>query len=77
MRHLTTYLRALRFLGPDLRLAGLLGLANLLVEFRQDLVADDAGAERWTQIFLRALQPALQAPELSVQRFYGSRATGA
>ena len=31
MRHLTTYLRALRFLGPDLRLAGLLGLANLLV----------------------------------------------
>jgi len=57
-------------------LATLRGLANLLVEFRQDLVADDEGAERWTQIFLRALQPALQTPELSVQRFYGSRATG-
>ena len=52
------------------------GLANCLVEFRQDLVADAAGVVRWTEIFIKALQPVLHMPELAVPRFYGSRAAG-
>jgi len=57
-------------------LATMRGFANCLVEFRQDLVADTAGVARWTDIFVKALQPVLRRPELRVSRFYGSRATG-
>jgi len=50
------------------------GLAHVLVEFRQDLVADETGALEWAQHFEKALQIALQAPHLDVVRAYGSRA---
>ena len=55
-------------------LATLRGLPHVLVEFRQDLVGDAAGVERWARIALRALQPSLRGSELTTPRFYGSRA---
>eukprot|EP01037_Dinobryon_pediforme_P006990 gene6990-7059_t len=50
------------------------GLANLLVEFRQDLIGDAAGVQRWTNIFVQALHPVLSHPHLYLERYYGSRA---
>jgi predicted N-formylglutamate amidohydrolase len=35
------------------------GLANALIEIRQDLIADDAGAEAWAERFARLLRPLL------------------
>ncbi|HEX2554821.1 MAG TPA: N-formylglutamate amidohydrolase [Microvirga sp.] len=38
------------------------GLANALIEIRQDLIASDAGAEDWAERFARLLQPLLADP---------------
>ncbi|MPY75409.1 MAG: N-formylglutamate amidohydrolase [Alphaproteobacteria bacterium] len=38
------------------------GLPCVMIEVRQDLVADDAGVERWAGILRRALAPILAAP---------------
>ena len=35
------------------------GLANALIEIRQDLIADEAGAEAWAERFARLLRPLL------------------
>jgi predicted N-formylglutamate amidohydrolase len=40
------------------------GLANALVEIRQDLIADDEGAAAWAGRFARLLAPLLRRPEL-------------
>ncbi|HEX8165618.1 MAG TPA: N-formylglutamate amidohydrolase [Beijerinckiaceae bacterium] len=41
-----------------------LGLANALIEIRQDLIADEAGAEAWAERFARLLKPLLADPTL-------------
>lgn len=51
-----------------------LGLANALVEVRQDLIATRADAERWADRLADALEPALRSPEVAAVRHYGSRA---
>ena len=33
------------------------GLANALIEIRQDLIASDEGAEEWAERFARLLKP--------------------
>jgi predicted N-formylglutamate amidohydrolase len=40
------------------------GLANALIEIRQDLVAGEAGAEAWAERFARLLRPLLADPRL-------------
>jgi predicted N-formylglutamate amidohydrolase len=40
------------------------GLPCVMIEVRQDIVADDAGVERWAGILHRGLAPILGAPEL-------------
>jgi predicted N-formylglutamate amidohydrolase len=40
------------------------GLANALIEIRQDLIADEAGAEAWAERFARLLRPLLADPTL-------------
>lgn len=50
------------------------GLANVLVETRQDLIATRDGAEAWADRLAAALAPALARPEMHVVRHYGSRA---
>ena len=44
------------------------GLANALIEIRQDLIASDEGAEEWAERFARLLKPlargrALRSPQ--------------
>lgn len=51
-----------------------LGLANVLVETRQDLIATREGAEVWAGRLGDALAPALTRPEVGEVRRYGSRA---
>lgn len=51
-----------------------LGLANVLVETRQDLIATRAGAEGWADRLAKALAPLLERPEIREVRHYGSRA---
>jgi predicted N-formylglutamate amidohydrolase len=40
------------------------GLANALIEIRQDLIASDEGAEEWAERFARLLGPLIRRPEL-------------
>lgn len=40
------------------------GLANVLVEIRQDLIGDDAGASAWGVRLARLLAPILESPDL-------------
>ena len=42
------------------------GLPHVAIELRQDLIADDAGAETWAERLARALRPILAAPGLHV-----------
>jgi predicted N-formylglutamate amidohydrolase len=49
------------------------GLANVLVEARQDLVATPQAAHDWADRLARHLRPILARPETQVVRFYGSR----
>jgi predicted N-formylglutamate amidohydrolase len=50
------------------------GLASALIEIRQDLIADDAGADEWAERFARLLAPLLACPDLRVPRPLPSRA---
>jgi predicted N-formylglutamate amidohydrolase len=50
------------------------GLANALIEVRQDLIADQDGAEAWAERFARLLQPILARPEMHESAHWGSRA---
>jgi predicted N-formylglutamate amidohydrolase len=49
------------------------GLANALIEIRQDLIADGAGAEIWSERFARLLRPLLARPELRTPHRHPSR----
>ena len=40
------------------------GLPHLQIEFRQDLIADAIGAERWAGVFADALTPMIGDPAL-------------
>jgi len=50
------------------------GLANALIEVRQDLIADQDGAEAWAERFARLLPPILARPEMREPADWGSRA---
>ena len=50
-----------------------LGLTNALIEIRQDLIADEAGAKAWAERFARLLRPLLADPERRMPRDLGSR----
>jgi len=50
------------------------GLANALIEVRQDLIADQDGAEAWAERLARLLQPILSRPEMRASADWGSRA---
>ncbi|MEL6505960.1 MAG: N-formylglutamate amidohydrolase [Pseudomonadota bacterium] len=52
------------------------GLSNGLIEIRQDLIADEAGAAQWVDRLAPLLEEALQQPNLRERRRYGSRADG-
>ena len=49
------------------------GLANALIEVRQDLIADEAGVEAWAERLARLLMPILADREARVPRDLGSR----
>ena len=50
------------------------GLANALIEVRQDLIAEPAGAAGWADRFARLLKPILADRETRAPRDFGSRA---
>ena len=50
------------------------GLANALIEVRQDLIADQDGAEAWAERLARIIQPILSRPEMREAADWGSRA---
>jgi predicted N-formylglutamate amidohydrolase len=52
------------------------GLANALIEVRQDLIATEAGALAWAERLGRVLKPILAQPELRKAADFGSRASG-
>jgi predicted N-formylglutamate amidohydrolase len=49
------------------------GLPNALVEIRQDLIADEAGAQFWAEKLLRLLNPILALPDIREVAHYPSR----
>ncbi len=49
------------------------GLPHVLIEIRQDLIADDAGQLAWAERLADLLPAILARPELHEQTFYGSR----
>lgn len=46
------------------------GLPHVLIELRQDLLADPAGCAHWAQVFGEALAPLLARPELARVEFH-------
>jgi predicted N-formylglutamate amidohydrolase len=50
------------------------GLANALIEIRQDLIAQDDGAEEWAERFARLLRPLLADERLRLPQSTRSRA---
>jgi predicted N-formylglutamate amidohydrolase len=50
------------------------GLAHVLIEVRQDLIADDADARRWGERLADDLKPLLQRQEMHRIEQFGSRA---
>lgn len=50
------------------------GVPHVLIEVRQDLVADEAGQEAWAERFARLLPPLLERPETKRIIHFGSRA---
>lgn len=50
--------------------AGAQGLASVQIEMRQDLVADNDGIERWTDILDQALAPLIEDPNLLAIEFH-------
>jgi predicted N-formylglutamate amidohydrolase len=49
------------------------GLANALIEIRQDLIASDEGAEEWAERFARLLKPLAERQELRAPKLHASR----
>jgi predicted N-formylglutamate amidohydrolase len=49
------------------------GLANALIEIRQDLIASDEGAEEWAERFARLLKPLAAQESLRTPRIQASR----
>jgi predicted N-formylglutamate amidohydrolase len=49
------------------------GLANALIEIRQDMSASDEGAEEWAERFARLLKALAGRPELRAPRIFGTR----
>jgi len=49
------------------------GIAHALIEIRQDLIGDDAGAEEWAGRLARVLADLNQRPDVHEVRSYGSR----
>jgi predicted N-formylglutamate amidohydrolase len=49
------------------------GLPHMLVEIRQDLIADAAGEAAWAERLARVLRPILADPGLHSVKHYGSR----
>jgi predicted N-formylglutamate amidohydrolase len=52
------------------------GLPHVLVEVRQDLIADDSGAAEWGTRLAEALRPLLERPDLRRIEHFGSRTDG-
>lgn len=52
------------------------GLANALIEIRQDLIAERTGAIAWAERIARHLRPILVDPAARAQADFGSRARG-
>ena len=52
------------------------GLPHLLIEVRQDHIADAAGATRWAGTIAEVVTPLLARPEMRRPAFFGSRAGG-
>jgi predicted N-formylglutamate amidohydrolase len=50
------------------------GLANALIEIRQDLIADEAGAEEWAERFARLLKPLVAQEDLRTPKMQPTRA---
>ena len=50
------------------------GLANVIIEVRQDLIASPEGADRWAGLIADALAPVLADPGIHIIRSYRSRA---
>jgi predicted N-formylglutamate amidohydrolase len=50
------------------------GLAHVIVELRQDLIASDEGAQRWAALAAHALAPVLAQPDLHIIQHHPSRA---
>lgn len=55
------------------RHATIRGLANALIEIRQDLIASDEGAEEWAERFARLLKPLATRSELRKPAIFGTR----
>jgi predicted N-formylglutamate amidohydrolase len=49
------------------------GLANALIEIRQDLIASDEGAEEWAERFARLLKPLAEQEDLRSPKLHASR----
>ncbi|NIX77963.1 N-formylglutamate amidohydrolase [Microvirga terricola] len=49
------------------------GLANALIEIRQDLIAADEGAEEWAERFARLLSPLAASTDLRAPKIHRSR----
>ncbi|WP_112664574.1 N-formylglutamate amidohydrolase [Microvirga flavescens] len=49
------------------------GLANALVEIRQDLIATDEGAEQWAERFAKLLTPLAANPDLRTPKPHATR----
>lgn len=59
------------------RHARVAGLPHVLIEVRQDLIAEAIGVAAWTERLGLVLTEALAAPDLDIVKHYGSRADGA
>jgi predicted N-formylglutamate amidohydrolase len=55
------------------RHATIRGLANALIEIRQDLIAAEEGAEEWAERFARLLKPLAGRQELREPKIFGTR----
>ena len=52
------------------------GLAHLLIEVRQDHIADEAGANHWAKTIFEVVAPLATRPAMRKTVFYGSRTDG-
>ena len=55
------------------RHATIRGLANALIEIRQDLIASGEGAEEWAERFARLLKPLAARADLRLPTIFGTR----